>query len=91
MAGRCRFPAVAGAQEVFTPEFCAVVAELSARFLPRIAWARATRLARVRAAVSDGIMPGPLPPSMATTADWIVPVLPPELRQPGIEISGPAR
>ena len=35
-------------------------------------------------------MPGPLPPSMATATEWTVPPLPPELRQPGIEISGPA-
>ena len=50
LAGRCRFPAVAGCEEVLTPELCAVVAELTDRFAPRIAWARETRLARVKAA-----------------------------------------
>lgn len=91
VAGRCRFPAVSGHGEVFTPEFCAIVAELHSRFSPRVSWARATRLSRVKAAVENGTMPGPLPPSLATTSDWKVPPLPPELRQPGIEISGPAR
>jgi hypothetical protein len=71
-------------------EFCAIVAELQSRFAERVYWCRATRLARCKAALEDGVMPGPLPPSIATTSEWTVPPLPRELRQPGIEISGPA-
>jgi hypothetical protein len=65
LAARCNFPAVPGGTEVLTPSLCAAVAELHDRFAPRVAWARATRLARVRAAVASGTMPGPPPPSLA--------------------------
>lgn len=37
----------------------------------------------------QGILPHALPPSKATTTDWKVPPLPDELKQPGIEVSGP--
>ena len=41
------------------------------------------------AAVREGRQPAHLPPSPATTTDWQVPPVPEELKQPGIEISGP--
>ena len=41
-------------------------------------------------ALKQGVLPGFLPPSEATTGDWQVPPVPDELRTPGIEISGPA-
>src|SRR5262249_39056085 len=36
-----------------------------------------------------GTLPGPPPPSPATTGDWKVPPVPDDLKRPGIEISGP--
>ena len=65
-------------------EFCAIVAELHSRFAERVYWCRATRAARLKAALEDGILPGPLPPSTATGTEWTVPPLPEELTRPGI-------
>lgn len=92
MAGtnRISFLNVQGSDEILTPEFLDYVVELHDRFNDRIHALREERLAVSAAAVLDGKQPNHLPPSTATTTDWQVPTVPEELRQPGIEISGPA-
>jgi malate synthase len=47
------------------------------------------RAAVLRRALTDGVLPGPLPASGAAAGDWRVPAVPADLRRPGIEISGP--
>src|SRR5207302_619720 len=58
-------------------------------FTPRVHALRRQRDAVLRRAVEQGTLPGPPPPSAATTGDWKVPPVPEDLRRPGIEISGP--
>src|SRR5439155_14449366 len=50
---------------------------------------RGQRDAVLRRALEQGTLPGPPPPSAATTGDWKVPPVPEDLQRPGIEISGP--
>jgi malate synthase len=87
-ASRVRVAPVEGAAELFTSEFTDLLLTLHDRLGGRVhelIAARAAMLARAHA----GTLPGPLPPSPATTEAWRVPPVPDELRKPGIEISGP--
>ena len=86
---RVRFAPVEGAAQIFTPEFCAYLSALHDDFTPRVHALRRKRDAVLRRAVEHGTLPGPPPPSAATTGDWKVPPVPEDLRRPGIEISGP--
>lgn len=85
---RVRFEPVEGADRLFTPAFNELLAALHERLHRRALELRAAR-ARMLADAHAGRLPGPLPPSEATTADWKVPPVPEELKKPGIEISGP--
>jgi malate synthase len=85
---RVRFAPVEGAAKLFTPEFNDLLAALHDRLGARIPELLATRAAMLKRA-HEGALPGPRPPSPATTGDWRVPPVPDELRKPGIEISGP--
>ena len=82
--------AVAGSDELFTPEFCEYLLALHDRFTARIHDLRAKRAEALERALKHGGLPGHLPPSDATTLDWQVPPLPEDLKRPGIEITGPA-
>ncbi|HWN89789.1 MAG TPA: hypothetical protein VNQ15_00185, partial [Verrucomicrobiae bacterium] len=86
---RVRYAPVEGATQIFTPQFCAYLAAVHDDFTPRVHALRRQRDAVLRRAVEQSILPGPPPPSAATTGDWKVPPVPEDLRRPGIEISGP--
>jgi malate synthase len=85
-----RFPDIAGASEILTPEFVDFLIGLDAAMRDRIAAVRVARAERLRLALRERRPPGPLPPSVATRERWQVPALPHPLTLPGIEISGPA-
>ncbi len=89
VTARVRYAPVEGATQIFTPQFCAYLAALHDDFTPRAHALRRQRDAVLRRAVEQGTLPGPPPPSAATTGDWKVPPVPEDLRRPGIEISGP--
>jgi len=86
---RVRFAPVEGAAQLFTPDFCEYLCKLHDDFTPRVHALRRQRDAVLRRALDHGFLPGPQPPSAATTGDWRVPPVPEDLRRPGIEISGP--
>lgn len=88
-AGRVRVAPVDGADRLFTPAFLEYFVPLHDRLAPRALALRRARDEVLRRALRDRVLPGPLPPSPATTTDWQVPPVPEELRRPGIEISGP--
>ena len=85
---RVSYLAVEGADELLTPEFLDYVVEAYDKFASRVQDVRDGREALLRKALDDGIMPNFLPDSDAG-GDWQVPEVPGDLRQPGIEISGP--
>ncbi len=87
---RLSVAAVEGAEELFTPEFGEFLLALHDRFTARIHDLRAGRAEVLERALKDGVLPGRLPPSDATTLDWQAPPLPEDLKRPGIEITGPA-
>jgi malate synthase len=86
---RINFKSVPRSGEILTPDFLNYVLSLHDRFNDRIQELRADRLAVSAAATGEGRQPAHLAPSPATTTNWQVPEVPEELRQPGIEISGP--
>src|SRR5262247_2850764 len=86
---RVRFAPVEGADRLFTAEFCDYLSTMHDDFTPRVHALRRQRDAVLRRALEQGTLPGPQPPSAATTGDWKVPPVPEDLRRPGIEISGP--
>jgi malate synthase len=87
---RVRFASVEGAAELFTPAFIEYLVRLHDAFTPRIHSLRAKRSDMLKRAHEQGIMPTHLPISEINSGAWQVPSVPPELRKPGIEISGPA-
>ena len=87
---RATFAPVEGAEELFTSRFLEFLVALHDRFTPRVHALRSKRAEVLERALKQGVLPGFLPPSEATTGDWQVPPVPDELRTPGIEISGPA-
>ena len=89
-ADRVQFSASNDWEDIVTDEVKHLVASLQDEFGDRIAGLREARLYMIDAAVRRGVQPSHLAPSVATTSDWTVPEMPDELRNPGIEISGPA-
>ena len=87
---RLSFEEVDGVNEVFTQGFQEYLLALHDRFTARVHELRAKRAVVLERALKDGILPGHLPPSDATTLDWQVPPLPEDLKRRGIEITGPA-
>lgn len=83
-----RFAPVEGAAQLFTPAFNEYLALLHDRFGARVQALRAERAEMLKRAHA-GRPPGPTPASAVTTGDWKVPPVPADLREPGIEISGP--
>ncbi|HTY78653.1 MAG TPA: hypothetical protein VMI34_12605 [Candidatus Bathyarchaeia archaeon] len=86
---RLRFAPVEGADRLFSAEFCDYLCRLHDDFTPRVHALRRQRDAVLKRALEQGTLPGPQPPSAATTGDWKVPSVPEDLQRPGIEISGP--
>ena len=87
-ASRASYTGVEGAEELLTPAFLEYVVEAYDRFADRVQEVRDKREALLRKALDEGIMPS-FPPDSKAGGDWQVPEVPDDLRQPGIEISGP--
>ena len=87
-ASRVSYSGVEGAEDLLTPEFLEYVVEAYDKFADRVQEVRDKREALLRKALDEGDMPTFLPDTKADD-DWQVPDVPDELRQPGIEISGP--
>jgi malate synthase len=85
---RVRFAPVEGAAELFTPPFLEYLLALHDALDARIAALLDRRAGALRRA-HGGTLPTHPPASAATTGDWTVPAVPPDLLKPGIEISGP--
>ena len=81
---------VEGASEIFTPEFMEYLVKAHKMFTPTIHKLRSKRTEILNNALKNGVMPDHLSESIINTGDWKVPIVPNELRKPGIEISGPA-
>lgn len=90
MSSRIQCAPIPGADELMIPEFQGYLLALHDQFAGRVQELRDKRAQVVKRALHDGVGPAHLPPSEATTGDWSVPAVPEELREPGIEISGPA-
>jgi len=86
---RFRYEPVDGAQALFTDRFVEYLLALHDRLTPQIGTVLARRAEAVRRAVTQGVLPGHPPASVANTGDWKVPAVPADLLKPGIEISGP--
>src|SRR5262245_37887739 len=89
MSTRVKFAPVEGAAALFTPAFCDYLPRLHDQLDARARDLRAGRLAVLERALQQHALPGHPPPSEATAGAWRVPPVPDDLRQPGIEISGP--
>ena len=85
---RVSYTGVEGAEDLLTPEFLDYVVEAHDRFADRVQEVRDRREGLLRLALDEGVMPTFLVDSKSGD-DWQVPEVPAELRQPGIEISGP--
>ncbi len=88
-AHRVGYAPVDGAALLFTPEFLDYLVRLRDDFTPRVHALRVARAHVLEWALQRGMLPGPQPPSPITSGSWQVPAVPPDLRRPGIEISGP--
>jgi len=88
-SARVRFAPVEGATHLFTPAFLEYLTLLHDRLNARAKVLRDARLTVLERALTHHVLPGHPPPSEATTGRWQVPPVPDELREPGIEISGP--
>tara|TARA_Y100000590_G_scaffold81751_1_gene90996 strand:- start:16645 stop:18336 length:1692 start_codon:yes stop_codon:yes gene_type:complete len=79
-----------GINDLFTDEFIAFLVSLHDEFTDRIHQLRQKRREVLTKALNQGVLPDFLPPSEATTTNWVVPDVPEDLKRPGIEITGPA-
>ena len=86
---RLYFQPVENSDRVFTDEFNELLINLHDRLGDRVTELRNSRRAVLKEALS-GKQPTYLPSSEATTGDWVIDPIPDELRNPGIEISGPS-
>src|SRR5262250_523189 len=89
MSTRMKFAPVEGAATLFTPAFCDYLTRLYDQLDARARDLRARRLAVLERALKQHAPPGHPPASEANTGPWRVPPVPDDLKQPGIEISGP--
>ena len=79
-----------GISDLFTDEFIGFLVSLHDEFTDRIHQLRQKRREVLTKALNQGVLPDFLPPSEATTTNWVVPDVPEDLKRPGIEITGPA-
>src|SRR5262245_25657776 len=89
MSTRVKFAPVEGAATLFTPAFCDYLTRLHDQLDARARDLRARRLIVLERALKQHAPPGHPPASEANTGTWRVPPVPDDLKQPGIEISGP--
>ncbi len=88
VTARVSYRNVDGAEDLLTPEFLGFVTAAYDKFAHRVQDVRDKRLAMLNRALHEGVMPD-FPADSAARGDWQVPEVPADLRQPGIEISGP--
>ena len=81
---------VEGASEVLTPEFIEYLAFMHDKFAPRISGLLTKRAEMLEQALKHNTMPAHPLVTEINTGEWAVPAVPDELKEPGIEISGPA-
>ena len=84
-----KFAPVEGAATLFTPAFCDYLTRLHDQLDARARDLRVRRLAVLERALKQHAPPGHPPVSEANTGTWRVAPVPDDLKQPGIEISGP--
>src|SRR5215467_5796189 len=89
MSTRVKFAPVEGAATLLTPAFCDYLTRLHDQLDARARDLRARRLEVLERALKQHAPPGHPPASEANTGTWRVPPVPDDLKQPGIEISGP--
>ena len=89
-SARIEHAQVEGASEVFTPEFVEYLTFVHDKFAPRIIGLLKTRAEMLRKALDHNTMPAHPPVTEINTGEWTVPAVPDELKESGIEISGPA-
>lgn len=87
---RVRFSPIEGSQELLTTPFLQFLLALHDQFTPRVHGFRRTRAEVLARALHEGGQPGHPERTEVNTQPWNVPGVPEALRQPGIEISGPA-
>ena len=87
-ASRVSYSGVEGAEDLLTPDFLDYVVEAYDKFADRVQEVRDKREALLRKALNEGVMPTFLPDTRSGE-EWQVPEVPDDLKQPGIEISGP--
>ncbi|SVD45673.1 uncharacterized protein METZ01_LOCUS398527, partial [marine metagenome] len=90
MNSRLSFPNIEGTEVLFTDEFQEYLVSLHDLLSDRILEARKERIRTVQMVHENGIHVLELPISEINTTDWQVDSVPDDLKQPGIEISGPA-
>ena len=81
---------VEGASDVLTPEFIEYLAFMHDKFAPRISGLLTKRAEMLEQALKHNTMPAHPPVTEINTGEWAVSAVPDELKEPGIEISGPA-
>jgi malate synthase len=84
-----KFAPVEGAATLFTPAFSDYLTRLHDQLDARARELRARRLTVLERALKQHTPPSHPPTSEANTGTWRVPSVPEDLKQPGIEISGP--
>src|SRR5262249_56887606 len=84
-----RWAPVEGADALFTSSFLDYLVPRADEFTPRVHQLRAARDTVLQRALRDHVLPTSPPPGPAVLGAWRVPPVPPDLRRPGIEISGP--
>ena len=87
--GRVKYAAVNGADDAFSPAFCAYLVALVDLLGDRVHAMRAARRVVLDRALYDHVLPSFPDPSPASESHWQVPPVPADLLQSGIEISGP--
>ena len=89
MVGRVCYAGVEGAAGVFTPAFCEYLVALVDLLGDRVHALRAARRVVLDRAHYEHVLPGFPDPAAIGGDSWLVPPVPTDLLEPGIEISGP--
>jgi malate synthase len=89
MSTRVTFAPVEGAAALFTPAFCEYLTRLHDHLDARAHELRRRRLTVLERALRHHTLPTHPAASPANSGSWQVPSMPDELKNPGIEISGP--
>ena len=86
---RVRYAGVEGADELLSPKFLEYLVALHDKFTSRVGEIRAKRDEMLRKALKQGQLPSYPRKSDINSGNWKVPLVPEDLKRPGIEISGP--